>query len=547
MYSTRMSNGNYWVRAVGHTPWATRQLEQQLVTLGGRKVGDEYVLPMTDGTRGKLHDIAAYNKYYDVVPQYRDATVDRGLVPHLRDYQIPPLHYMLTHGGRVLLSDDVGLGKTLTSLGYFQYTKTNYPLLVICPVSLKLQWAREAVRFDPDVRVHVCEGTKSLERIDADIVIINYDILSRHVKKEKGRYIMSDALMEFKDNNFRGMILDECQRIKSFNSLWTHAIHYLASEIPCILGLSATPIENGPIEFYSILSLLRPDLWHNYKHFGYRYCDGKLMYRSVKRGRRTFKQEYMDFTGASNLEELNTMLERHVMFRRTNKAAIEGLPHVWPVPLPVPIKKSERRLYDEILDADEWDGKELTPLTRMSRLKIFCGEAKVPFIMSFLKDYLVDTEKKIVVYTEHHDVVDELHEAFKKESVVYDGRMSAKQKNEARDQFVDGPKRVFLGQITAAGVGLDGLQTVCDTILYAELPYKPSAIKQGNGRLERVGSTASQVTVYFPIIPDTVEERIIDKLVDKATNMFMALDGEDSDMNIARQVKDILVESRLDT
>ena len=546
MYSTRVAD-RYYVTAVGHTPGATRQLEQQLLTLGGTKVGHEYAFPISRETRDRLHKIAAYNKYMDATADYPEHLVDRDKVPHLRDYQIPPLQYMLTHGGRVLLSDDVGLGKTLTSLGYFQYTKTNYPLLVICPVSLKLQWAREAVRFDPDVRVHICEGTKSLTSIDADIVVINYDILSRHVKKDKNRYVMSDDLLVFKNNGFRGLILDECQRIKSFNSLWTHAIHYLAQDIPNILGLSATPIENGPIEFFSILSLLRPDLWHNYQHFGYRYCDGKIMYRTIRRGYRTWKQEYMDFTGASNLEELNVLLDRHVMFRRKNKDAIEGLPKIWPVPLHVSIKKTERNLYNEILDADEWDGKELTPLTRMSKLKIFCGEAKVPYIVTFLKDFLADTDKKIVVFTEHHAVVDELHEAFKKESVVYDGRMSAAQKNEARDKFVEKDKRIFLGQITAAGVGLDGLQTVCDTILYAELPYKPSAIKQGNGRVERVGSTSAQVTVYFPIIPDTVEEKIIDKLVDKSTNMFMALDGEDDDMNIARQVKDILVESRLDT
>lgn len=547
MYETRTDDYYYYITPKGHTAAETRRLAQTLFKMGGQKVGEEYAFLINDENREELHKIAAYNKYCDLPVDYRDSIVDTSRVPHLRDYQIPPLQYMLSRNGRILLGDDVGTGKTLTSLGYFHYTKYNYPLLVICPSSLKTQWAYETTRFNPDLRVHICEGIKSIDTISADVVIANYDLFSYHVTKLRRGHSMSDELERFRANGFRGVILDECQRIKSYDSLWTHAIHYVCRDVPFILGLSATPIENGPIEFYSILNLLRPDIWHNYNHFGYRYCDGKKAYRYIKRGRGSYKHEYLDFKGASNLTELHSLLEKHVMFRRTNKEAIEGLPEIWPVPLYAPIKKKDRDLYNEILVAEEWDDKKLTPLTRMSKLKVLCGMIKVPFIIAFLKDFLIDSDKKIVVFTEHHDVVDAIHDAFKKDSVIYDGRMSTAQKDIARESFVEGNVRIFLGQITAAGVGLDGLQTVCDTIMYAELPYKPSVIKQGNGRLERIGSSASQVVVYFPIIPNTVEEAIIDKLVDKSTNVFMALDGEDSDMNVARQVKEILVENRLDT
>ena len=100
--------------------------------------------------------------------------------------------------------------------------------------------------------------------------------------------------------------------------------------------------------------------------------------------------------------------------------------------------------------------------------------------------------------------------------------------------------------MASAGEGLDGLQTVCNKIMYVELPYKPTTIRQCNGRVERVGSPFEYVVVYFPILLGTVEERIIDILVDKQTNILTVLDGDVSDESITRQVREVLKEKGLD-
>ena len=82
--------------------------------------------------------------------------------------------------------------------------------------------------------------------------------------------------------------------------------------------------------------------------------------------------------------------------------------------------------------------------------------------------------------------------------------------------------------------------------MYVELPYKPTIILQCNGRIERVCSPFEYIIPYFPILLDTIEERIIDILVDKQTNILTVLDGGGNDAGITQQVREVLKEKGLD-
>lgn len=561
MYTTEIIQNKIYVCPKGKTPDLRKELEQQLVTLGGEydRESKRYIFPFTDDKILELHKIAAINKYLYIPVAYTDTKVNYSRVAHLRDYQIAPLEFMLSRGGRVLLADNVGLGKTITSYSFFQYTSVHYPLLVVCPASIKYQWEREFTRFDTTGKtVYVCEGVDSIGKVDADVVIINYDLFSRHVFKEKQgrrtRYRISDELTALKSMNFQGVILDECQRLKSPTTLWIHGIKHVTKDAPYMLALSATPLENKTEEFYNILNMLRPDIWHDYNHFVYRYCDAHMASRYIRKGKRAFRQEYLDVTGESNLQELYQLLDYHVMFRR---AKIDGIPLTVPVVIPVKMSKKNKKLYEDILN-DEADITTRTggtaqlsnPLVKAGMLKRFAAAAKLDSVIAFLKDFLIDSEDKIVVFTEHHDTIDNLHEAFKKTSVKFDGRCSSKAKEIAKDKFIQDPKtRIFLGQTTAAGVGLDGLQDVAYKLMYAELPYKPSSIQQCNGRLERPRSSelSGNVIAYFPILMGTIEEDIIGMLVNKHTNMLTVLDGEDNNENISQKVYAFLKDKGLDS
>lgn len=557
MYETKVTSKFIYVKPVGVSALHTKELKDKMKQAGGiyQPQTCDYQFPFDWDTIEKLHKLAAVNKYVYMGKEYPDITLNRSRVPHIRDYQVAPLEYILSRRGRILLADDVGLGKTITSASYFLYTKINYPLLIVCTASTKLQWEREFKRFDlSHKKVVVCEGLASVHKHDADVVIMNYDLFSSHVYKENNRYVVSDALDDLKSMTFQGAILDECQRMKSPGTLWNR-VRFVIDEVPNVLALSATPIENKPIEFFNILNILRPDIWHNYKHFAERYCNGHEATRYVRYRGRAHSQKYFDVSGSSNLKELYELLKKHVMFRRINQGTIAGLPKVAPpVVLPLRLSPAELKEYNAILnDEAETTAREGgttaigNSLTRTSKLKEFTAVAKLEYVKTFLKDLITNGDDKIVVFTEHHITIDTLYNEFKKYSVKFDGRVSSKKKDEAKTKFIeDKDIRIFFGQIKSSGEGLDGLQKVCNKLMYVELPYKPTIIRQCNGRIERDGSPFEYIVPYFPILLDTIEEKIIDVLVDKQSNILMVLDGEENDSGITRQVSEILKEKGLD-
>jgi hypothetical protein len=110
--------------------------------------------------------------------------------------------------------------------------------------------------------------------------------------------------------------------MKSPDTLWNNGIRFVIDEVPNVLALSATPIENKPIEFFNILNILRPDIWHNYRHFAERYCNGHMAKRYIRYGKTRKTQEYFDVSGSSNLPNCMSCLKKHVMFRRVNQGTI---------------------------------------------------------------------------------------------------------------------------------------------------------------------------------------------------------------------------------
>jgi SNF2 family DNA or RNA helicase len=329
----------------------------------------------------------------------------------------------------------------------------------------------------------------------------------------------------------------------------------LSQDIPHILALSATPIENKPIEFFNILNILRPDLWFDRDMFGMRYCNGHIAYRWVRYGKKKVKQEYMDYNGASNQEELFAVLKHHVMFRRNKHETIPGLPKAVPITLPLTMTAAEHKEYWEIANGEKevltLAGKKMKDgqqMTKDNYLKQFSAGLKMDYILQFLTDFLEDTDDKLMVITEHHFMLDVIMAQFKKYAVAYDGRCTGKQKDKAKKDFIEGDARFIVGQIKALGEGVDGLQHVCHKMMIIELPYNPMRLYQTIGRLERDGSTSDTVLVYFPVLKDTIEEHVLEMITDKTSNVFIILDGKGTEMqNIGKQISEYLYSVGLDT
>jgi SWI/SNF-related matrix-associated actin-dependent regulator 1 of chromatin subfamily A len=119
---------------------------------------------------------------------------------------------------------------------------------------------------------------------------------------------------------------------------------------------------------------------------------------------------------------------------------------------------------------------------------------------------------KTVVFAWHHEVMARLAEGLSAYNpVVYRGGMNDAQKKEAIREFTDKNAKVnvFIGQLKAAGTGINGLQTVCNTVVFAELSWVPGEIAQAIDRCHRIGQTRNVVNVYLPHVPGTLESAML--------------------------------------
>lgn len=175
---------------------------------------------------------------------------------------------------------------------------------VICPASLKINWAREAARWlTRKLSVAVANG---LDLPVTDVVIVNYDILKKH----------HTALIT---RQFDLAILDESHYIKNPKAQRTKLTTEIAAKARRRLLLTGTPLVNRPVELWPLLQLLDPTRWTSFFSYAKRYCSAHQV--PIGRGRMAW-----DFTGASHLDELQTILRQTVMVRRLKKDVLTELP-----------------------------------------------------------------------------------------------------------------------------------------------------------------------------------------------------------------------------
>ena len=189
------------------------------------------------------------------------ARLAEGLYPH----QIEGVAFLLGRR-RAILADDMGLGKTRQAIVSLRHTAPDGPYLVVCPASVKRNWAREIAIAAPDTTTHVIE--KSAERYaDQTWVIVNYDILSKHI----------DALAR---QPWAGLVFDEAHYLKNHRSIRSRLARQLADRVKAgraagpapVYLLTGTPLTNRPRDLFVLLQLVEHPLGRSFLSFAKRYC-----------------------------------------------------------------------------------------------------------------------------------------------------------------------------------------------------------------------------------------------------------------------------------
>lgn len=448
-----------------------------------------------------------------------------GLKKTLRGYQLTGVNFIINQTGiRALLADEMGLGKTPQAIAVInECRKQCLPVLLLCPGTLKYNWAREINSWMDDVTTRVLSGfpyRTSYKLRENEITIINFDILSNRTDV-RGNVQYQGWAELLQNQPYKLVIIDESHNIKHGKSKRSTAIRSLVKGIPHILCLSGTPIENRPSEFYSTISMIDNKLFPNIYDFGERYCGAK-------------RSDYgWDMRGASNTEELHDILTRTIMIRRLKKDVLKELPTKQRIVLPVEIDfgkyiKAETEYtsyaaklkYSDPLPKD----KEDTMLARTERLKQAAVALKLPQAFDWITDY-IETGKKLVVFARHTFVVEELEKHFAGISVTIAGKTQQKQRIVNVDRFqADDTIRLFIGNLKAAGTGIT--LTAASATLTLELDYVPGPHDQAEDRVHRIGQEADSVEAYYMIARNTIEEDIIEILDLKRDVLSRVLNGE---------------------
>ena len=488
-----------------------------------------------------------------------------GLGGELRPFQRAGVSYMSTRK-RVLLGDEMGLGKTVQAIATIVHTKA-YPCLIICPVSLQLNWIREAKKWALNKTV-----TDDPEQ-SADFVVVPY---SRVVKHE-------DLLK--KATKWQSMVCDESHYLKNGKAQRTKAIRSIAKKINDIYLLSGTPITNRPAEFITQLQILRRlDELGGWGHFTARYCDAKQ------------ERFGLNIAGASNLIELNERLRRTCYIRRFKSDVLKELPQKQRSVVEIQITnrrdyetarkgvrkklvelRTESRLFTENVLADtmhkdmsdiKQTWAEIFPnyaipehtdkarlkrefnarLTRremqiensegillLNSLKQKTMAGKLKAAKEWIEDF-IESGEKLVVFCDHIKAQHTVYEAFEKQAVAIFSSMDTEERQASVDRFQkDDSCRLIVCSLGAGGVGFT--MTAASNVLFVEMGWTPAIHDQAEDRTHRIGQK-NAVTAYYMIGKDTIDQDIYDLIQQKRKIVSAAADG--AKVEASATMRDIL-------
>jgi len=448
------------------------------------------------------------------------------------NYQISSITKIEKFHGRCLLAHEMGLGKTLISLWWWQRHPEAHPALVICPASAKWVWAHEAAQ-NIGIQPLVIEGTKAknigAERTKPDIVIINYDVLHHWVGQ----------LQKF---GFCSLFIDECHFTKSTSAKRTKAVRAVAKGIRYVIAISGTPLLQRPIELFPTLQMLRPSVFRSRWAYAHKYCNPRWTPWGWK------------YDGASRLPELHNLLQHTVMIRYRKQDVMPELPEKVRRVLPLPL--SDESEYLEAKDSFLlWLGRrnptrlrsaersealvQLGYLKRLAaRLKL---RAAVDWVNRWIESYPTE---KIVLFAVHRKAIEALQHRIKAKMVTVDGSITGRKRKTAVQQFQqDSRTKVFLGNIRATGTSIT--LTAATTVAFIELDWVPAVHTQAEDRIHRIGQREKS-WIWYLVAAGTIEERLCKILEQKQRVVTSTLDGfgKADELDVYKQLLKQLAEER---
>ena len=510
---------------------------------------------------------------------YSSLTSEHLHVPY--KFQVDGMNFLRESGFRALLADEMGLGKTIQAVGIIKYHKEQLlPYLVLCKSGLKVQMWKQIIEWiGEEFMPQIIETTRDHFMPKSPGYIVSLDILRRfkngnkqksvqektneggytntsvivnmEIPKEQAGVVEEDDLTKLiKRLGIKYVIIDECQLIKNNDSQRTSAVRTITKQVEHVIALSGTPIKNHAGEYFPILNILKPERYPRKSTFEYSevssYWDGYKYRIGGLRDPTAFMSKNADF-----------------ILRRTREEVMPDLPtcqrnfsfHV----MGPEVEKMYAAKYKEFQDeyffgvGTQFE-KYSNLLAYLAEMRHITGMAKIEPCLDFVTDFLLETNRKLTVFTHHVNVatsiqikIDRLLDngGFDYRCLRLEGGMDSTRRDAVVTQFMEGPNRVLVASTLASGEGLN-LQKCSDCIML-ERQWNPANEEQAECRFIRIGQAADKVTATYFVAIGTVDEFFSELVEKKRSIVAQTLDNKEykwDETSLIRELCDILAQTR---
>ncbi|XP_058057458.1 SWI/SNF-related matrix-associated actin-dependent regulator of chromatin subfamily A-like protein 1 [Anopheles bellator] len=425
--------------------------------------------------------------------------IDTTLVDSLLDFQKDGVSFAIDKGGRVLIADEMGLGKTYQAIAVADFYQHDWPLLICTTATTRDSWAAKLRQLLPSIPAHrIVVLNSGQDNIgDCRVLISSYSLMER----------CCDKLLE---HRFETLIFDESHTLKNFKAKCTIVAIALSKKAKRIILLSGTPALSRPVELFTQLQML-DQRFCSFKEYSTRYCAGKQ------------SNFGWDASGQSNLTELNLLLSRKFMIRRTKDEVMSEL--------------TEKSRETVILDPSYlWTNEEIGSdmdcyASDYSQSKgrqredilikyySMTAQAKAPAVCAYLKEVLKEG-KKFIIFAHHFIMLDAIEKCLSKRKVDFiriDGSTRSDLRTPLVDKFqTNASCRAAVLSLKACNAGIT--LTAAQLVLFAELDWNPATLAQAESRAHRIGQM-DNVTVRYLLAKKTADDIIWAMLQRKQTTL----------------------------
>lgn len=473
---------------------------------------------------------------------------DNGKICHPFPFQAETIIGIEKADFRAIVNHEMGLGKTPIALITIKRNLQGKKVLILCPAGLTAQWQKQAMSILREF-VQVLTTDKPYPDFDlCNVFICSVDSFWRlkwmKLRDDDGNDLDTEEHRQIR-HTFEHIITDEVQYLKNSSAKRAQAVKNIAAAKK-VITLSGTPVENHAGEYFVPLHIVRPDLFPTEAGF-------------LRQHVGTYWNGYTYKIGGLRNPERFKLLTEDFIFRKTRDEVMPELPKKFRQFRSAEMKnKEDRENYEAELEAfldfmdERTNGVSAQDFTNIlsyfSRMRHLTGLSKVEPAAKFAEEFLLETNRKLVIYVHHKDV----HQAIKMRvdyalkmggfgpSLEMTSEMSSDERSEIDRLFFLPENRILVASTLASGTGRNW--QCCSDCLFVERQWNPAKEEQAEDRFPRPGNTADKINATYLLAAGTIDDMFTELVERKRAIKGQVIDYNDAEWSEASLMKELMNE-----